>query len=274
MNRKILDDAQNIAEYYDSRPDADHQRLLRHQLERELTLRFLDKYLPPKGKLLEIGSATGRYTIELARRGYQVTGVDFSKKLIEKCAESLRDEGLDSIVRLVVSDARYLSELGDETFDSILIMGPFYHLVEESDRILALQNAIQRLRPNGLIISAFISRLGVLADLLNRSPEWIEDQKYVRSFLAHGRRPRDRGKGGFRGFFACPDEIASFNESFGFVTLVLAGVEPIIAAHDEDFNRLDCKQREKWLDLMFEISTEKSIFGASRHILYIGKKDG
>ena len=27
-----------------------------------------------------------------------------------------------------------------------------------------------------------------------------------------------------------------------------------------------------WLDLLYEISTEKSMLGASRHLLYIGRK--
>jgi hypothetical protein len=62
------------------------------------------------------------------------------------------------------------------------------------------------------------------------------------------------------------------HEALGFETLVLAGADPAISADDESYNRLQGRQRQLWLDLLYEISTEKSIIGASRHLLYIGKK--
>lgn len=58
----------------------------------------------------------------------------------------------------------------------------------------------------------------------------------------------------------------------GFETLVVGGVEPVIAADDESYNKLQGIQRQLWLDLLYELSVEKSIIGASRHLLYIGRK--
>jgi GNAT superfamily N-acetyltransferase len=51
-----------------------------------------------------------------------------------------------------------------------------------------------------------------------------------------------------------------------------AGFEPGISADDESYNKLQGKQRQLWLDLFYELSMEQSIIGASRHLLYIGKK--
>jgi hypothetical protein len=62
------------------------------------------------------------------------------------------------------------------------------------------------------------------------------------------------------------------HEALGFETLVVAGVEPGISADDESYNRLPAEQRRLWLDLLYEISAERSIVGASRHLLYVGKK--
>jgi hypothetical protein len=62
------------------------------------------------------------------------------------------------------------------------------------------------------------------------------------------------------------------HEAIGFETLAVAAVEPLIAADDESYNKLQGKQRQLWLDLLYEISTERSILGASRHLLYIGRK--
>jgi hypothetical protein len=49
-------------------------------------------------------------------------------------------------------------------------------------------------------------------------------------------------------------------------------VEPAISADDESYNKLQGRQRQLWLDLFYEISTESTIIGASRHLLYIGRK--
>lgn len=268
----MSDDIGDIACFYDTNPGIEHDRLEQHQLEYDLTWRFLTKYLPHNAAILEVGAATGRYTVGLAKRGHTLTAIDLSSALIEKCRENLLNEKLENKVHLAVADARDLSELGEAEFDAILLMGPLYHLVEEADRELALQQAFGRLKPAGIIFSAFLSRFGVLGDLLKNMPQWIEDQAHVRSLLAHGKRPDDYPRGGFRGYFAHASEMATLHESLGFKTELVAGVEPIIAADDESYNKLQGKQRELWLDLMTEISIEQSIIGTSRHLLYIGRK--
>ncbi len=90
--------------------------------------------------------------------------------------------------------------------------------------------------------------------------------------MGRGRDPEDWPKGGFRGYFATVPEIAPLHEVIGFETLALAAVEPAISADDESYNRLDGKRRELWLELLYQVSQEKSIIGASRHLLYIGRK--
>jgi SAM-dependent methyltransferase len=173
-----------------------------------------------------------------------------------------------------VADARDLSQVAKKDFDAILLMGPLYHLVVEADRKLALTEAFDRLRNGGVLFSAFISRYGIMGDLLKKHPSWIEDQAEVKSLLLRGKRPDESPRGGFRGYFAQVSEIASLHEEIGYETLTVAGVEPVISADDESFNKLQGEQRKLWLDLCYEISTERSIIGASRHLLYIGKKRG
>jgi hypothetical protein len=151
-------------------------------------------------------------------------------------------------------------------------MGPLYHLVVEADRKLALKEAFDRLRAGGIIFSSFISRFGVMGDLIKNVPAWIEEPAEVQSLLERGKRPDDSPRGGFRGYFAQASEIAPLHEAMGFETLVVAGVEPAISADDESYNELQGKQHQLWFDLLVEISTEKSILGASRHLLYIGKR--
>lgn len=266
------DDVSDIAAFYNTDPEREHFRLERHQLEYDLTWRYLNQYLPPQGSILEVGAGTGRYTLELAKRGYTVTAVDMSAALLEECRKSIADAGLERQVRFILADARDLSEVAEKGFDAALLMGPLYHLIVETDRKLALKEAFDRLKEGGIQFSAFISRFGIMGDLVKNVPNWIEDQIEVHSLLELGYNPQEHPASSFRGYFAKVSEIAPLHEMIGFETLTVAGVEPGISADDESYNKLEGKQRQLWLDLLYEISTERSIIGASRHLLYIGRK--
>ncbi|HSL46642.1 MAG TPA: class I SAM-dependent methyltransferase [Anaerolineales bacterium] len=268
----MSDDVSDIAAYYNSDPEREHYRLERHQLEYDLTWRYLDQYLPPQGTVLEVGAGPGKYTLELAKRGYTITAVDMSAMLFETCRRNITDAGLDRRVRFIVADARDLSQVTEQEYDAALLMGPLYHLMEEADRKAALKEVFDRLRGGGILFSSFISRFGIMGDLLRDIPGWIEDQVEVRSLLERGKRPDEYPRGGFRGYFALVSEIAPMHEALGFETLAVAGVEPAISADDESYNKLEGIQRQSWLDLLYNISTESSIIGASRHLLYVGKK--
>ena len=119
----MSDDISDIREFYNGFAEKEHMRLVDHQLEYELTWRYLTDYLPAQGSILEVGAATGRYTLALAKRGYQVTAVDLSAELLAFNRSNLAAEGLESQVRLVAADARDLSAVTGE-FDAVLMMGP------------------------------------------------------------------------------------------------------------------------------------------------------
>jgi SAM-dependent methyltransferase len=266
------DNLSDIQDYYNREVDQEQIRLERHLLEYELTWRYLERYLPPSGSILEIGAATGRYTVELARRGYALTAVDLSPVLLARCQQNLQQAGLEGQVTLVLADARHLSPVEGKDFDAVLLMGPLYHLVLEADRITALKQAYRHLHAGGILFSSFICRYGILGDILKNDPSWIEEQADVQSILESGRDPEDYPRGGFRGYFARADEIPPLHAGVGLEMLALAGVEPAIGTNDESYNRLEGSNRTRWLDLLETMSTEPSIIGASRHLLYVGRK--
>jgi S-adenosylmethionine-dependent methyltransferase len=268
------DDINDIQAFYDGAIEQEDIRLQRHQLERDITWRYLEKYLPPSGSVLDIGAGTGAYAIPLAKRGYKVTAVDLSSKLIELCQKRVSAEGLEKNVRFFVADTRDLSDIKDSDFDAVLLMGPLYHLVLEEDRKTALGEAYNRLKRGGIIFSAFISRYGIWGNVMKNIPESIEDQVAVRSVLDSGRDPEGTQAYDFRAYFAKVSEIAPLHEEIGFKTLVLAGVEPAISADDESYNKLEGTRRKLWFDLLYELSKEQSIIAASQHLLYIGVKPG
>src|ERR1044071_5855232 len=104
----MTDDISDIIDYYEGDVEREDSRLQRHQLEYDLTWRYLTRYLPPAGSILEVGAATGRYTLALCQRGYAVTAVDLSAALLERCRRRLEASGLQGQAQFVVADARDL----------------------------------------------------------------------------------------------------------------------------------------------------------------------
>ncbi|MDI6847057.1 MAG: methyltransferase domain-containing protein [Candidatus Bathyarchaeia archaeon] len=54
-----------------------------HQIEFTVTMRFLEKYLPKHGLVLDAGGGPGRYTIELAKRDYDVVLLDLVPEMLK-----------------------------------------------------------------------------------------------------------------------------------------------------------------------------------------------
>ena len=267
-----MDDVSDIREFYNEGWDAEDDRLPRHQLEADLTWRYLDMYLPPRGRLLEVGFGTGFYTFALARKGYRTTSLDLADEFVVRCKARAETLGLSDRTDFRIGDARTLAGIPHGAFDAVLMMGPLYHLVAETDRTMAVRSAFERLKPGGIVFSTLISRFAVFGDLIRKTPAWIDNQEEVRSVIRNGHRPVDAPRGGFRGYFVRYEEVAPIHERAGFRTLEIAGLEPAIASDDESYNCLKGEQRELWENLLFEISSEQSIVASSRHILYIGQK--
>jgi len=113
----------------------------------------------PPAKILIVGCGAGRTVIPLAKRGFDVIGVDISPLMIDAAHRQVRDA--DTHARLLVGDAARLAELfASETFD--VIWFPFHSLdyvVPHSHRIDALRASALLLRPNGVLVYSSHNRL-------------------------------------------------------------------------------------------------------------------
>jgi ubiquinone/menaquinone biosynthesis C-methylase UbiE len=266
-----MEDISDIRDMYDAGWEREANRLERHQLEHDITWCYLDKYLPAAGQILEVGFGTGNYTIELARRGYNITGIDISPNMVNRTKERVAAAGLDNVIHLNTGDGRILSGIPENKFDAALLMGPLYHLVSRNERLMALKRIFACLKVNGILFSSLISRYGVLGNLMKEKPGLIQNQGLFGSHLLNGCDP-ECYQPQFRGYFSLVDEIRPLHEEAGFHTIDLAGAEPAISADDESYNRLEGDVRQGWLELMFKISTEPSMIASSRHLLYVGRK--
>lgn len=114
--------------------------------------------------ILDIGCGTGRHAIELAKRGYQVTGVDLSEAQLARAREKAAAAGVTVDFRQ--GDARQL-EFGAE-FDLAMMVceGGFCLMETDEMNFRILQGACRALKPGGKLVLTALNALfplGVLA---------------------------------------------------------------------------------------------------------------
>lgn len=108
-------------------------------------------------RVLDIGCGTGRHAIELARRGYDVTGVDLSESQLTRAREKARAAGV--AVRFEQADARRLDYRGE--FDLVIMIceGAFPLMETDEENFAILANAAAALKPDGRLICTTLNAL-------------------------------------------------------------------------------------------------------------------
>ena len=141
-----------LSEYYGSY-DEDNRLSSQHgSVEYLTTMRYIQKYLKPGMRVLEIGAATGRYSHTLARQGYRVDAVELVQHNIEIFKANTNP---DEDVRIYQGNAKKLDMLSDNTYDITLLLGPMYHLFTVSEQLQALSEAIRVTKKGGVIFAAY-----------------------------------------------------------------------------------------------------------------------
>lgn len=115
-----------------------------------------------RGKLLELGSGTGRHAQMLAERGFEVTGVELSPDMVAVAHDRLALEENSRIV-FTQGDARHYR--ADRRFDAVISL---FHVVSyqtsTSDLIAIFDTAATHLDDGGVFVFDFWHGPGVLTD--------------------------------------------------------------------------------------------------------------
>ncbi|HOW84792.1 MAG TPA: methyltransferase domain-containing protein [Candidatus Aminicenantes bacterium] len=107
--------------------------------------------------ILDIGCGTGRHAIEMARRGYKVTGVDLSPSQIDRARAKAAAAGVAPDFR--VADARALP-FGPEFGLAVMICEGAFPLMETDEmNFEILRGAARILRPRGTLVMTTLNGL-------------------------------------------------------------------------------------------------------------------
>jgi len=140
---------------------------------------FIEKELQfDKAKtILDIGCGTGRHSIELAKRGYKVTGVDLSQSQLQRAREKAREANVK--VEFVQKDARNLQF--DNCFDTAIMLceGGFSLMETDDMNFEILRSASKALKEKSKFI---FTTLNALLPLTHSMHAFESDEHKITDF--------------------------------------------------------------------------------------------
>ena len=247
-------------------------------VEYALTRKMLSKYLKPNSHILDIGGGPGRYAIWLAKHGHRVVLADLSPELLTIARTKIDEAGVSANLEESVEVEAYdLSHWQDDSFDTVLSLGPFYHLIDENDRNKALSELRRVLHPNGLAFVALMPRYGFLRRTLAMPDErrHLAQPEFISRVLEHGVFINDIPGRFTNGFGVRPEEVSAFFAQYGFTMLTLLAAEGIVGDIQKSLYELEQNDPATYqvvLDVILSTANDPSILGMASHLLYIGKK--
>jgi len=234
------------------------------------TVRAFENIFPKGSRILDCASGTGIYAFYLAEKGHDVTATDITPRHIDYINTELKKKPYK--MQTAVLDATDLSIFEDETFDIVLNMGPFYHLIDLEQREKCINECLRVLKKGGLLVTTYISPFFVFTYVS------ISESKYLNTGLAKqlietGVLKHDDPNCFWTDtYYAAPDKMESlYNEKSIEIVDHFAqdGLSPLLSNTVDSWNEAQFKT---WCDYHYLSCREKSTIGSSNHIAIIGRK--
>mgnify|MGYP004647704913 FL=1 len=257
MNEKEL------IEYY-NKFNEDKRLTRRHgKIEFIVTLKYIHDYLNKMNnpKIIDIGAGTGKYSIELSNQGYDVTAIELVKHNLSYIKKYDK-------IKSYQGNAIDLSRFKDETFDLTLLFGPMYHLINENDKIKALNEAKRITKKDGIIMVAYIMNDYCILthgfkdnNILNA----IENKMIDDSFKCI------KWDNNLYSVYRIED-IDKLNEKVNLNRIKIITPDGPANYMRNTLNKMSDKEFDKFIEYVLSISDRKDMIGSSAHTIDILKK--
>jgi SAM-dependent methyltransferase len=128
--------------------------------------------LPPGSAILDLACGHGRHAVELAARGYQVSGLDLSRTLLSKAEEHARSRSVK--LELLEEDMRRIPETWAARFDGIInVFTAWGYFEKDADNEQVIQAVARSLKLGGRFLLDVINREWVVRHF--RDTQWSEE---------------------------------------------------------------------------------------------------
>ena len=258
-----------LTRFYSTRCDEDARLLSRHgQVEYLTTMRYIKRYLQPGMRVLEVGAATGRYSLTLARMGYDVTAIELVQHNIDIFKKKLKP---GDKVDLQQGNALDLSRFEGNSFDMALLLGPMYHLFAKEDQSRALEEALRVTKPGGMVFVAYvISDMAILTSGIGKKRyfwDYLEDGHIVPGTYECIAHPGNL-------FQPCrKEDIEALTAPLPCRRLHYVATDGVAQLNTTALARMTPEQFEQFMKYHFFICERPDMTGATNHSLDILRKN-
>lgn len=253
--------ATELEKYYNK--FCEDKRLTRRhgQVEYITSMKYIHKYLETmkEPKILDVGAGTGRYSVQLANEGYDVTAVE----LVKHNLGVLKSKG--SSVKAYQGTALDLSRFKDDSFDLTLVFGPMYHLYTIEDKVKALKEAKRVTRKGGVILVAYcMNEYSIITYGFkeNNICESIEKGKVSEDFHVLS-QPEDLYD------YVRVDDINRINEEAGIERIQLISADGPANYLRSTLNAMDEETFKTFIEYHLSTCERPELLGAGAHTLDI-----
>lgn len=265
-----------VQAHYDENAQQEWERLSAHPFEFILTTWMMEKFIKPGDSILDIGGGPGRYAIHFAKMGCPVTLVDLSPGNVALALEKAREANVD--LRAESANCLDLDGMDLDLYDHVFLMGPLYHLTDGEDRVEAVRQALERLKPGGNLYCSFILDFAALIYDMREGPGFLPAdlgegtmQRIIDSVL---RGEAYTGKAFTTACLVNQRQIEPFMAPFGLEKLALFGQEGILAPNENRILSYPEAERAEWIGIAKKLLEVPELLAYSEHAMYIGRKAG
>lgn len=131
----------------------------------ERTVEELEEVVEPPGPVADLGCGPGSHALALARRGYEVVGIDGSPRMVEVARSHAAHEGID--LTFGVHDVSMPLPFTDASLGGVLAILVLQHLPDPAAFVVEIKRC---LRPGGHMLVTAPTRHG--APLASRNLYW------------------------------------------------------------------------------------------------------
>ena len=257
---KIQDETEQIQKTYELFDE--NSRLNRSPAARVEFLtntRYIERYLKPGDRILDVGAGAGEYSLYFARKGYEVCALELTDANIAAFRKKLLPT--DSI-DLAQGNALDLRRYPDHSFDAVLLFGPLYHLHSRADRLQCIAEARRVCKPGGKLFFAFISNDFVILTEFSYRPDYFTVGDYDKETF----QLED-----FPFVFHTVDDCRALLRDGGVRILHEVASDGVSELLEERINGLDAENYAQYLRYHFHICEKPELLGMTNHLLFVGQ---
>lgn len=234
------------------------------ELEYITTMNYIHRFANKGNSILEVGAGTGRYSIALAKEGFDVTALELVQSNLDVMNSQL---GYLKNIETCQGDALDLSRFKDNSFDITLVLGPMYHLFSYEDYNKAIDEAVRVTKKNGVILFAFLSVHAILyCGFLRGNFDAGCKINYDKNLnIKHEIEQR------FSGFEIDEFEALFKDKPTEYITTVAADGIMELAESRTDFKMPDHDFR-LFVKYHMKNCEKRELLGSSSHLIYICRK--